>query len=622
MVATEQTSIPAPREALHQYFGYSEFRAGQKEVVNTILEGKDVVVIMPTGSGKSLCYQLPALLLPGATLVVSPLIALMKDQVDALRARDLPAIFINSSIPESEQRRRIEGVRNGEYKLVYVAPERFRSQRFVAALADVKISLFAVDEAHCVSTWGHDFRPDYLNLKSVLESLGKPQTAALSATATPFVRTDIIQQLALRDPQTFVSGFDRTNLQIQVEHELSEYDKLRRIQQLAENCDGTGIVYAATRKNVDLVGTQLRTLGITTSSYHGGMSDALRARAQEAFMTGESRVIVATNAFGMGIDKPDIRFVVHFNVPGSIESYYQEIGRAGRDGLPSTCMLCFNYFDKGIHEFFIENSYPDKETIRDVYDVLMATNLRRVNLSPKEISAQLSLKSDGPVRSALGHLERAGHLKLDGRSVVLLDDGPQQLRINMWELTRRAGMETRKLEDMIRYCYSDDCYRVQILNYFGDRHNLVRCGICGNCNPRPKPRVPVVKATRKKTRSSKKAAPKIYRLRALSDDEYLRVRKILACAKRMNGRYGKNLLAATLRGSAAKNVMNFNLNELSTYGILNDMIHDEILMLVEALVTAKCLLVSDGDFPTISITPLGERVMREQQTVELNLPTR
>lgn len=620
MAHTDVISEQTPLEALQRYFGFDQFRPGQERVVEEIVNGKDVVVIMPTGSGKSLCYQLPALLLPGATLVVSPLIALMKDQVDALRARGLPATFINSSINEGEQRRRIEGVQNGEFKLIYVAPERFRSPRFIAALAAVKLSLFAVDEAHCVSTWGHDFRPDYLHLKSVLESLGQPQIVALSATATPFVRKDIIAQLGLRRPEIFVSGFDRPNLTIRLEHELTDYDKVMRIRRFAETSDGPGIVYAATRKNVENVATELQRIGIKTASYHGGMTDSARAKAQEAFMSGAANVIVATNAFGMGIDKPDIRFVVHYNFPGSIEAYYQEIGRAGRDGKDSTCLLLFNYFDKSIHEFFIENSYPDGEIVRQVLDVLAATELQRIYLGPKEIATRAKLKSDATVRSVLGHLERARHIKIDGRCIVLVEPLPlKELRVNSWEMKRRAGMELRKLQEMIEYCYSTECRRVAILNYFGDRHDLVRCEVCDNCTGQGRSSTPKV-SRQKKTKTAKVKEPVIARLRPLSDDEYLRVRKILACAKRMDGRYGKNLIAATLRGSGAQNVMKFGLNELSTYGLLRDMVHDQIMLIIDALVAANCLKVTGEAFPTVSITDFGERVMREQERVELVLP--
>src|SRR5258708_5623735 len=354
--------------SLHKHFGFDDFREGQREVIGAILEGKDAVVVMPTGSGKSLCYQLPAMMLGGATLVVSPLIALMKDQVDALQSRGLPATFINSSISEREQWTRIEALRQCQFKLVYIAPERFRSSRFLEALQSVRISLFAVDEAHCISTWGHDFRPDYLRLKSAIEALGGVQTLALTATATPYVRSDIIQQLGLAKPPTFVSGFDRPNLSIDVVHTERERQKIAHIKRLALTHDGSGIIYGSTRKAVEQVAAQLQGQGLRVAAYHAGMGDAVRIKAQEDFMSARAQMIVATNAFGMGIDKPDIRFVAHYQMPGSIEAYYQEIGRAGRDDLPSTCLLLFNYADKNTHDFFIEGSYPDLSTVRSVYN--------------------------------------------------------------------------------------------------------------------------------------------------------------------------------------------------------------------------------------------------------------
>ncbi len=345
--------------ALRRHFGFAEFREGQSEVISAILEGKEALVVMPTGSGKSLCYQLPALMLEGVTLVISPLIALMKDQVDALQGRGLPATFINSSIGSAVQTARINELRRGQIKIVYIAPERFRSPRFVEALRSVRIALFAIDEAHCISTWGHDFRPDYLRLKGAIRSLGNVQTLALTATATPYVRTDIIAQLGLVRPQTFVSGFDRPNLTIDVLHTEREYEKIGHIKRLARLHDASGIIYTTTRKAVEQVSVALHDRSLRVAAYHAGMSDGERARAQEDFMSGKTQMIVATNAFGMGIDKPDIRFVAHYQMPGSIEAYYQEIGRAGRDGLPSSCVLLFNYADKNTHDFFIEGSYPD-----------------------------------------------------------------------------------------------------------------------------------------------------------------------------------------------------------------------------------------------------------------------
>jgi ATP-dependent DNA helicase RecQ len=616
--------------SLRKHFGFDDFREGQREVIGSILEGKDAVVVMPTGSGKSLCFQLPAMILDGVTLVVSPLIALMKDQVDALRARGLPATFINSSISESEQHARIESLRRGEQKLVYIAPERFRSSRFTSALQSIPISLFAVDEAHCISTWGHDFRPDYLRLRSVIKSLGKVQTLALTATATPYVRSDIVQQLGLHQPQTFVSGFDRPNLSIEVIHTEKEKEKITRIRSLAKRIGGSGIIYASTRKAVEQVGNKLKAVDLKVSTYHAGMTDGVRVKAQDDFMSGRTQMIVATNAFGMGIDKSDIRFVVHYQMPGSIEAYYQEIGRAGRDGLPSTCVLLFNYADKNTHDFFIDGSYPDLTVIKQVYDSLAATALKRIDLSTAEIARRTGERNEMAVQSALYVLERAGHIQRtapalnrasrgaqQGRSIVMLDEVPvKQLRVDAKDVSRRGELERRKLREIIEFCYTDYCYRGHILNYFGDRNHERQCGTCGNCKPKestpafqPDPEEHTVSAL-------VDLAP-----RALTDEELLLARKILACAKRMNGRFGRKMLASTLRGSSAKQVLTARLNELSTYGLLKNMLQDEIEVYIEALITARCLRVKPGAYPTISTTELGDRVMREQEQITLSLPS-
>ena len=582
---------------------------------------------MPTGSGKSLCYQLPAMILEGATLVVSPLIALMKDQVDALRARGLPATFINSSLSDIEQRARIDELRRREYKLVYIAPERFRSSRFNAALQSIPISLFAVDEAHCISTWGHDFRPDYLRLRRVIQSLGGVQTLALTATATPYVRSDIVQQLGLQKPQTFVSGFDRPNLRIEVVHVEKEREKLTRIRRLAQQHEGSGIVYASTRKAVEQVGRDLKALGLRVSTYHAGMRDAVRVKAQEDFMSGRTQMIVATNAFGMGIDKRDIRFVAHYQMPGSIEAYYQEIGRAGRDGLPATCVLLFNYADKNTHDFFIEGSYPDLDLVKDVYNALVATGMKTIELSTAEIARLARQRNELAIQSALYLLERAGHLertatvptrsengKRSGRAIVLLDASPATpLRIDARQVSGRADLERRKLRELIDFCYTDYCYRAHILNYFGDRNHERQCGTCGNCKPQ-------VSTANHDDHDDQPLIPVDATPRVLTDDELLRVRKILACAKRMNGRFGKKLLAGTLRGSAAKQIVKARLNELSTYGLLRDMSHEELHVYIDALIAAACLKTVGRQYPTIATTDLGDRVMREQENIQLALP--
>ena len=351
------SAIDRAREKLQEVFGFEDFLDGQETVIDEILSGRDGSVVMPTGGGKSLCYQLPALCREGVTLVVSPLIALMKDQVDALEERGVAVTLINSTLTWNEQKERLDGMKSGAYRLVYIAPERFRASSFMSALSDVKIEMVAIDEAHCLSQWGHDFRPDYMRLGKALEKMGRPQCVALTATATPIVREDIRGVLNLREPFESISGFERPNLSFTitpVEKVAQKYGRLKKV--LAEN--KTGIVYCATRKKVEEVAETIHSWGLKCIAYHGGMSDREREDTQNAFISRKADIAVATNAFGMGIDRSDVRFVVHFEIPGSVEAYYQEAGRAGRDGEASVCELLFNYADTRTQEFFIDGVNP------------------------------------------------------------------------------------------------------------------------------------------------------------------------------------------------------------------------------------------------------------------------
>ncbi len=367
-------------------FGLEEFRKGQQEVISHIIAGHDCLCVMPTGGGKSLCYQLPSLVRPGLTIVVSPLIALMKDQVDSLSNRGISATLINSTLSAAEANQRLEHVAGGHYSMVYVAPERLRNSRFLDAIRTTPIQLLAVDEAHCISEWGHDFRPDYQRLGRFREALGGVQTVALTATATPKVRQDIVDSLKLRVAKHFITGFARDNLYLGSMLCMGDREKDKQLLEFIKDQPGAGIIYAATRKRcvalVEQIGKELK---ISVGAYHAGLLPEQRKLIQEQFMGGNLKVIIATNAFGMGIDKSDLRYVIHYNTPGTLEAYYQEAGRAGRDSLPSQCVLLYSPQDRYIQEFFIENANPPRELLESVYDLLVKRPEDPIELTAEEI---------------------------------------------------------------------------------------------------------------------------------------------------------------------------------------------------------------------------------------------
>jgi ATP-dependent DNA helicase RecQ len=417
-VATERL-LEKARDTLRQSFGYPGFRPGQERAIASILSGRDTLVVLPTGGGKSLCYQVPALMTPGLTVVVSPLISLMKDQVDALHARGLPAAFINSTLTSSQVSDRLAKAGRGDIKMLYVAPERFDAGSTAERLRAMGVSLLAVDEAHCISEWGHDFRPSYLRMRDVRERLGAPPTMALTATATPEVRRDIATQLALENPTIIVTGFDRTNLHYHVIPTRTDQEKDETLVQTLRDHDGLAVVYASTRRNVERIAGVLERARISATAYHAGLDDAHRHEVQDSFMNEHVRAIVATNAFGMGIDKPNVRLVVHHAMPGTLEAYYQEAGRAGRDGLHSECVLLHSFPDRFTHEFFIKGAYPDRSVVESVY-----TAMQRVvdasgmtDLGSEDIARLVPGKTSGrDVDAVLRILQRADAVRKESES--------------------------------------------------------------------------------------------------------------------------------------------------------------------------------------------------------------
>ncbi|MBI5943606.1 MAG: RecQ family ATP-dependent DNA helicase [Chloroflexi bacterium] len=602
---------------LHTHFGFTSFRAGQEEAIQSLLNKQHTLAIMPTGAGKSLIYQFAALQLEGLALVISPLIALMKDQVDALNRKGISATFINSAISTAEQNQRLTLLSQGKYRLVYVAPERLRSGIFLRSLQSLTLSLLAIDEAHCISEWGHDFRPDYLHIAEMRVKLGNPLTVALTATATPKVQSDIVRLLGLPETTTrIVTGFNRPNLTLEVKYTADTETKFRALSELLVStnhplANGSSIIYTGTRRDAEEVAEFVRVIcKLQAEHYHAGLIPEDRTRIQERFINGSTPVIVATNAFGMGIDRADVRQVIHYSVPGSLEAYYQEAGRAGRDGHPAKAVLLYDPQDRALQEFFIQNSMVTSSELQSLYRALGNSN-DEVWLTTEDFQRRTELH---PVKIKVGlaELERVGALEHLG------DDGYRMsLKRQMWnqkEVENAAARSrehirhrTEQLDHMIHYAETNSCRRKIMLKHFGDHGNADAPVCCDNCETR-------------------KSLPAQTTSETISDvsqmDLIERAALILLDTVRRQGTrtVGRIKLAQILKGSKTQDIQQFHYDKNAYYGKLAALKQKDIEEMILELVSLGYFKVVGGEYPIIKLTPKGESAIQQKVSIPLKVP--
>jgi ATP-dependent DNA helicase RecQ len=601
---------------LYAHFGFNSFRTGQEEAIQSLLKGRHTLVVMPTGAGKSLIFQLAALQLEGLALVISPLIALMKDQVDSLVRRNIPATYINSALSAAEQASRLDLLARGKYRLVYIAPERLRNVAFINALRSQKVSLLAVDEAHCISEWGHDFRPDYLHIAQARAALKNPLTVALTATATPQVQQDIIRLLGLGDSARIVTGFNRPNLRLDVKYTSGLPSKLRALNELIlprgadrvsfGDCQSAGaaIIYTGTRRDAEEVTEFAReVVKIPAEYYHAGLLPEERTRIQNDFISGRLNLICATNAFGMGIDRADVRQVIHFSMPGSLEAYYQEAGRAGRDGGASRVTLLYDPEDRALQEFFIASSVLAAHDLRAMYNALH--NGGQAWTSTEELS-RLTGVHPVQIRVGLAGLERAGALEHLG------DEGFRMLfRIGTWDqreiekaiLYGKEHLRQRQaqLTGIVRYAESNSCRRRIILQHFGDAGEAEAADCCDNCRSAETIQGPGKEAS---ARSHGERAALV----------------ILDCIRRVQIKVGREKLAQILHGSKAQDILKYRHDKNVYYGKLAIVRQNEIEAMTGQLIELGYIKAIGGEYPVLCLTPRGENAIKRKEAIPLEAP--
>ncbi len=620
--------MPDTTSSLRIHFGFDAFRPGQSEAIESLLQNRQTLVVMPTGAGKSLIFQLAALLLGAGlrptptTLVISPLIALMKDQVDALTRRDIPATCINSALPAAEQASRLENLAQGRYRIVYIAPERLRSAAFLDALrrqpssalaSGASVSLLAVDEAHCISEWGHDFRPDYLHIGAWRARFGNPLTVALTATAAPKVQNDIVRLLEMGDSSTrIVTGFNRPNLSLEVVYTSGLPAKLRALNGLLSPSEpGSIIIYTGTRRDAEEVAEFVNAAQVgnlrRAEYYHAGLPAEQRTRIQEDFISGKLNVIAATNAFGMGIDRADVRQVIHYSMPGSLEAYYQEAGRAGRDGLPARVTLLYDTQDRALHEFFVQQSELGASELRAIYDAIRPGESWTTVDDLSRGSGQHPVQA----RVAISALERAGaleHLGDEGFRLMFRKGAWDPAEIEKAIQHGREHLKHRQsqLNGMAQYAESNACRRKIILQHFGDTGGAESANCCDNCQ--------AGKGGSETRPNADGKEPE-----RMNPGERAAL-VILDCIRRLKTQVGKGKLAQILHGSTAQDIIKFQHDKNVYYGRLAAVKQADIENLVAQLAELGYIKVIGGGYPVLRLTPRGEKAIREKAVIVLNLP--